>query len=55
MARYSARDKSIRIAGVLLLILTLSGCAGCGKLFEEPGLKITVTLGAVSRDRHKEP
>ena len=40
MARYSAREKSVRIAGVLLLILILSGCAGCGKLFEQPGLKI---------------
>jgi LEA14-like dessication related protein len=40
MVRYNARGKSIRIAGALLLIIILSGCAGCGKLFEQPGLKI---------------
>jgi len=40
MTRHNARKKSVRTAGVLLLILILSGCAGCGKLFEQPGFKI---------------
>ncbi|MFO7667935.1 MAG: LEA type 2 family protein [Desulfobacterales bacterium] len=40
MAGYNARKKSVRIAGFLLLILILSGYSGCGKLFEQPGLKI---------------
>ena len=40
MSSYNAREKSVHIAGVFLLILFLSGCAGCGKLFEQPGLKI---------------
>ncbi len=40
MASYNAKGKSVRIAGFFLLILILSGCAGCGKLFEQPGLKI---------------
>jgi len=40
MTRYSTRVKSVRIAGIFFLILILSGCAGCGKLFEQPGLKI---------------
>ncbi|MFH1977624.1 MAG: LEA type 2 family protein [Pseudomonadota bacterium] len=40
MLSYNARKKSVRIAGVFLLILILSGFAGCGRLFEQPGLKI---------------
>lgn len=40
MARYKANKVSVRIAGALLLILILSGYAGCGRLFEQPGFKI---------------
>ncbi|MBU0544997.1 MAG: LEA type 2 family protein [Proteobacteria bacterium] len=40
MARYNTGKQSVRIAGGFLLILILSGCAGCGTLFEQPGLKI---------------
>ncbi len=40
MSNYNAREKSVRKAGVFLLILILLSCTGCGKLFEQPSLKI---------------
>jgi len=40
MSSCDAREKSVRILLAIFLILILSGCAGCGKLFEQPGLKI---------------
>jgi LEA14-like dessication related protein len=40
MTWYNGIKIPVRIAGILFLILILSDLAGCGKLFEQPGLKI---------------
>jgi len=40
MTVYDAKRKHLNAVLILLLISVLFACAGCGKLFEQPGLKI---------------
>jgi LEA14-like dessication related protein len=40
MPVYNPGGRFVRFAGILFLIIVVSVCAGCGGLFEQPGLKI---------------